>query len=236
MIFFSERLLYPKKKFRESLLIRLDAKKNDLSRHSRYAFPEILSVNFYEEFTALRESLSLSISLRKLRFYSIYCHSKTHQENCMAISLKTTSNFGSLPYDDAKNVVYDLLETLEKKGIYLSQDGNLNFPHAVRVAPYISPVEEYTYKKTTNQLLDIERIQAAFRELDRCIQETGQYQPKEKTGAMRLAVQKFQNKHLSYGDFVATMLIKGISCRFGRRGDPLEMQCEFRAEPKTQII
>ena len=153
----------------------------------------------------------------------------------MTISFRPIANFDSLSYEKAQSIVYkDLLPTCEKIGVYLSQEGNLNCPQISYTGNFYSPVEEYTCKKTSQELLNVERIQMAFHVLDQCVQETGHFQPAARSGIQRVW-SKIQGSELSYGEFVAAMLIKGYQARFARRGDPLNRTCEFRAEAKTEL-
>ena len=153
----------------------------------------------------------------------------------MTIHFYPVNNFDSLPYDEAQKVIYDnLLSCCEARGVYLSQSGNLRSSEAMRTANFISPVEEYTYKKGVKQLFDIERVQRAFHALDKCIQETSHFQ--KNSGALKVKIEKWQREDLSYGDFVAAMMLKGFAARFAGRGDPLRMSCEFRAMPRVDSI
>lgn len=146
--------------------------------------------------------------------------------------------FHSLPLEEAKKVLYtELLLCCESHGIYLCQDGNLNTEEARgRYAKdststrmhFYSPVEEYTYHKDYETLLDVEKVQKVFQVLDRCVKEASTYNPQSL--CMKSVVEKELNESISKGDFIAAMLLKGYQARFGCRGDPLKMSCEFRAE------
>ncbi len=153
----------------------------------------------------------------------------------MTIKFYPVNNFDSLSYDEAKRVIYDnLLSCCEAKGVYLSQSGNLRSSEAPRTGKFLSPVDEYTYKKDMKQLFDIERVQRAFHVLDKCVQETSQFQ--KNGGALKARIENWQHEELSYGDFVAAMMLKGFAARFAGRGDPLRMSCEFRAMPLVPFI
>jgi hypothetical protein len=153
----------------------------------------------------------------------------------MTLQICAVNNFDSLPYEEAKRVIYkDLLPHCEAKGVYLSQSGNLRSPDTMRTANFLSPVDEYTYKNDTQELLDIERIQRAFQVIDKCVQETSHFQ--KNSGALKVKIENWQHEDLSYGDFVAAMMLKGYAARFASRGDPLRRCCEFRAMPRVDSI
>ncbi len=153
----------------------------------------------------------------------------------MTLQLCPVNNFDSLPYEEAKMVIYNkLLPYCEAKGVYLSQSGNLRSPQATRNYKFLTPVDEYTYKRDMKELLNIERVQRAFHVLDKCVQETSHFQ--KNGGAIKVKIENWQHEDLSYGDFVAAMMLKGFAARFAGRGDPLRMSCEFRAMPLVPFI
>ena len=148
----------------------------------------------------------------------------------MTVKFASIANFGCLTHHDAERIVYDqLLNCCETKSVFLSEYGNNESPNAHPAFGGLSSKEEYYRKKTEHSLFNIERIQRVFRALDACIQEASQF---KSSGPLKHRVTKHLDETVPEGEFIVAMMLNGYFARFGKRGDPLNVGCEFRAIPQ----
>ena len=151
----------------------------------------------------------------------------------MTVKFTAVPNFSQLPAPQARDIVYNqLVPCCEAKGVHLSKYGNhasmralhsQNFPHAMA---------EYSHNKSTNSLFNVDRIQRAFDFIRQNVSSTSKYQLR--SYSMKHDVEKRQNEYLSNGDLIAAMLMNGYSARFAKRGEPLGVNCEFKAKVTAQ--
>ncbi|KAG4072778.1 hypothetical protein HA402_005255 [Bradysia odoriphaga] len=140
------------------------------------------------------------------------------------ITFRSVSDFNQLSLEEAINIIYEeLIPACEEKGVLLSQYGN----HAG--GGTIVTLEEYERKRECRNLFDLKRIQKAFVEIDEIIRPTSDY--KISSYGFKHIVEKhgFEPKYISNGDVIVTMLLKGYAARFGKRNEPIGVNCEFKA-------
>jgi hypothetical protein len=145
----------------------------------------------------------------------------------MTIHFPPVQDFDRLPFNEANRIVYDeLLPYCQSKGVQLCQYGNLNSHLAYR--DFQDPSHAYYTGFSHQTLLNIGRIQRAYRFLPDFVTPTSKYQ----INSDRLArmVEVIQEEHLSNGDLIAAMLMRGYAARFAKRGGASQVDAEFKAK------
>ncbi len=152
----------------------------------------------------------------------------------MTVKFGSIPNFGNLSQHDAEKVVYDqLLHCCETKSVFLSDYGNNESSNALPALGGLSSKEEYYHKKQERSLFNIERIQRIFRTLNECVQEASQF---NSSNPLKQRITTHLDEAVPEGEFIVAMMVKGYFARFGKRGDPLNVSCEFRAIPQQKIL
>ena len=144
----------------------------------------------------------------------------------MSITFGPVADFHTLATGEATNIIYgQLIPICEKKGIMLSRYGN----HAGDGS--ISGIDRYVEQKAQKKLFDVPRIQKAFASLSDMMVVVSQY----KTGSYGLKhiVERYQKEYITNGDLIVAMLMKGHMARFGKRGESLNVNCEFKVKVKV---
>src|SRR3990167_11217717 len=141
----------------------------------------------------------------------------------MTVTFREVSDFHLLPDDQAVKVLYDeLIPACERKKVCLSQYGNHNTFGA------LLSIADYNKKKEDKKLFDLQRIKTAFQAIPEMLQPITTY--KLGSYGLKHTVEKRQNEYLTNGDLIATMLMQGYKARFAKSGEPLNVNCEFKAK------
>jgi len=141
----------------------------------------------------------------------------------MSITFGAVENFHALPLAEATAIIYDqLIPICEKQKVKLSEYGNHNAWGS------LVSVQKYEEKKAQKKLFDVPRIQSAFASIHEMIAVTSQY----KTGSYGLkhVVERLQGEYITNGDLIVAMLMRGHTARFGKRGQGLNVNCEFKVK------
>jgi len=145
----------------------------------------------------------------------------------MTVSFRHVPDFNLLPHNQAADIVYNgLVPWCESKGVKLSQYGNLESSQAYLDLP--NPQDEYSHRKAAHSLLNIGRIQRAFRFLNIAVTPASRYNIESER--LRHCVQQMQDEYLSPGDLIAATLLMGITGRFAKKGEPYAVNCTFKAK------
>jgi len=141
------------------------------------------------------------------------------------ISLKPIPNlFHTFSLEGAENIIYNqLVPACEAKGVMLSRYGN----HAS--AKGVRNIEQYERLKEEHDLFNIEKVQAAFASINFVLRRTAQYEVSSYYLGDVMG-------ELDHGDLIAAMLLKGYSARFAKKGEPLDVNCMFKAQVNLEAI
>jgi len=145
----------------------------------------------------------------------------------MTVCFRHVQSYDHLPRDEATRIVYDdLLPFCQSKGVELSQYGNLNSYIAHK--DFHNPSHEYYSRFPTRTLLNIERIQQAFYLLPNLVTTATKYLIN--SAELARIVEVIQGEHLSNGDLIAAMLMRGYTARFAKKGQASQVNAEFKAK------
>jgi hypothetical protein len=141
----------------------------------------------------------------------------------MSIQINKIHNFHQLPTEQAQAVIYDqIVPACESKGICLSRYGN----HSGQGA--ILDISRYTREKGLQALFNVDRIKTVYLQFDSLVQPTIQYQAN--SYGLKHEIEKVQNEFLTPGDLIIAMLLHGYKARFGKNGNPSNINCEFKVK------
>lgn len=141
----------------------------------------------------------------------------------MTVSMNPVPNFNTLSVADATDIIYtQLIPACEEKGVKLSGYGN----HAGLGS--LVAVAKYNAEKAARTLFDVTRIQKIFAQLDHLLAPTVHF--KRGSYGLKHFVEGIQKEYASNGDLIVAMLMKGYHARFAKKGEPLNVNCEFKAQ------
>lgn len=144
------------------------------------------------------------------------------------VQMSAVPNFDVLPPNQAEQVLYEqLVPACEAQGIKLSGYGN----HATQQS--LSSVAEYNKEKAEHKLFNVARIQKAFSQVHHMVVDRSQY--KTDSYGFKHVVEKSQGEYITNGDAIAAMLLHGYEARFGKRGQPVGVNCEFKVAVTVKV-
>lgn len=139
----------------------------------------------------------------------------------MTVTFPRVWNFGDLPLDEAKDLLYNaLVPACESKQVFLSQYGNHNALGSLK------SMAQYVAIKARKELFNVERVQNAFKFISAHFLPSTRYT--QGSYGLKHTIERIQGNYLSNGDLIAAMLMNGFTARFAKRGDPMSVNCEFK--------